>query len=197
MNLPNKLSVSRIVMAIMIIILLLFPWYEVGVHFPSYNVNGVELDLKYIIAGSLFIVASITDFVDGYVARKYGLITNTGKMLDAIADKLLVNSVLIILASTNKINPIIPVIVVFRDIVVNAIKMEAASKGTVVAAIGAGKIKTAMLMVGMVLVFFNNIPFEYLALNVADFLLYFATLMSVISMIQYYDMNKTIIFEKS
>lgn len=196
MNLPNKLSVSRIVMAIIIIILLLFPWYEVGIHFPIYDVKGVALDLKYIIAGVLFILASITDFVDGYIARKYGLITNTGKMLDAIADKLLVNSVLIILAATNKINPVIPVIVVFRDIVVNAIKMEAASKGTVVAAIGAGKIKTAALMVGMTLVFFDNIPFVYLALNVADFLLYFATLMSLISMVQYYDMNKSIIFDK-
>lgn len=196
MNLPNKLSVSRIIMSILLIFLLLFPWYEVGVVFPKYDVGGATMDLKFVIGGVIFIIASITDFVDGYVARKYGLITNTGKMLDAIADKLLVNSVLIILAYYGKINAIIPVVIVFRDIVVNAIKMEAAGKGQVVAAIGAGKIKTASLMVGVALVFFNNWPFEYLGLRVDQFLLYFATLMSLISMYQYYSMNKTIIFDK-
>lgn len=195
MNLPNKLSVSRIVMSIMIIALLLFPWYEIGIVFPKYDVAGIVLDLKFLIAGVLFVAASITDFVDGHIARKRGLITNTGKMLDAIADKVLVNSVLIILAYYGKINAIIPVVIVFRDIVVNAIKMEAASKGKVVAAIGAGKIKTAALMVGTTLVFINNWPFEYIGLRIDIFLLYFATLMSLISMFQYYSINKNLIFD--
>ena len=106
-------------------------------------IKGIALRWDYIIAGILFIIASFTDFLDGYIARKRGLVTNTGKMLDAIADKVLVNSVLIILASKGEINVIIPVIIVIRDIIVNAIKMEAASKGKVVAAIGSGKIKTA------------------------------------------------------
>ncbi len=195
MNLPNKLSISRIVISILIIIMLLFPWYEVGIVFPKYDLKGVILDLKLVIAGSLFIIASITDFVDGHIARKYGLITNTGKMLDAIADKVLVNSVLIILAYYGRINAIIPVVIVVRDIVVNAIKMEAAGKGKVVAAIGAGKIKTAAMMVGITLVFFNNWPFDYLGISVDIFLLYFATIMSLVSMMQYYSINKSIITE--
>lgn len=195
MNLPNKLSISRIVISILIIIMLLFPWYEVGIVFPKYDLKGVILDLKLVIAGSLFIIASITDFVDGHIARKYGLITNTGKMLDAIADKVLVNSVLIILAYYGRINAIIPVVIVVRDIVVNAIKMEAAGKGKVVAAIGAGKIKTAAMMVGITLVFFNNWPFDYLGISVDIFLLYFATIMSLVSMMQYYSINKSIIKE--
>ena len=123
MNLPNKLTVSRLVMSVIIIIVLLFPFHLIGVHFPVIEVGSVKnIDTRYLIAGVLFIIASLTDFLDGMIARKYGLITNTGKMLDAIADKVLVNSVLIILAANGFINAIIPVVVVLRDIVVNAIR---------------------------------------------------------------------------
>ncbi len=193
MNLPTKLTVSRIILSVLIIFILLFPFYLININFPVYDVNGVAIDLKYIISGVFFIVASVTDWLDGYIARKYGLITNTGKMLDAIADKVLVNSVLIILAAVGKINAIIPVVIVLRDIVVNAIKMEAAGKGKVIAAIKSGKLKTAALMVGTTLVFFSNLPFELINVRVADFLLYFATIMSIISMWQYYSMNKEIL----
>ena len=195
MNLPNKLTVSRLIMSVIIIIILLFPFYLLGFDFPEVTISHIVCDTRYFVAGVLFIIASLTDFFDGKIARKYGLITNLGKMLDAIADKVLVNSVLIILAANGFINAIIPVVVVLRDIVVNAIKMEAASKGKVIAAIKSGKLKTASLMVGIVLVFFYNLPFELWNLQVADFLLYFATIMSLISMGQYYSMNKELIFE--
>ena len=196
MNTPNKLTITRIILSILLIILLLFPFDRIGFHFPSFHVGSVLLNLKYVIGGIIFIIASLTDFLDGHIARKYGLITNTGKMLDAIADKVLVNSVLIILSSLRFINPIIPVVIVLRDIVVNAIKMEAASRGRVVAAIKSGKIKTAALMIGTTLIFFNNLPFELINLRVADFLLYFAAIMSIISMVQYYTMNKSLIFDQ-
>lgn len=196
MNTPNKLTITRIILSILLIILLLFPFDRIGLNFPSFYVGSVLLNLKYVIGGIIFIIASLTDFLDGHIARKYGLITNTGKMLDAIADKVLVNSVLIILSSLRFINPIIPVVIVLRDIVVNAIKMEAASRGRVVAAIKSGKIKTAALMIGTTLIFFNNLPFELINLRVADFLLYFAAIMSIISMVQYYTMNKSLIFDQ-
>lgn len=197
MNIPNKLTITRIVFSLLIIFLLLFPYNKVNIDMIYIEISNMPpLALNYVISGVLFIIASLTDFLDGYIARKYGLITNTGKMLDAIADKVLVNSVLITLAGLGNIHPIIPVIIVLRDIIVNAIKMEAASKGVVVAAIKSGKIKTASLMVGTVLVFFNNFPFEMINLNVSDFLLYFATIMSIVSMIQYYSLNKKIITEK-
>ena len=154
------------------------------------------MDLRYIIAGVIFLIASFTDFLDGYLARRNNQVTDTGKMLDAIADKMLVNPVLIIFSAEGLISPIVPVIVVARDIVVNTIKMEAASKGKVVAAIKSGKIKTASLMTGMVLLFFSNMPFELINIRVDLFLIYFATLMSLISMVQYYSLNKKIIFEK-
>jgi len=196
MNLPNKLTITRIVMSVIIIVLMLFPFYAVGVEFPKFTVSGILINSRDIIAGVLFIIASVTDFLDGYIARKYDLITDTGKMLDAIADKLLVNSVLIIFAALGYINAVVPVIIITRDTVVNAIKMEAAAKGKVVAAIKSGKIKTSCLMIGIVLMFFYNLPFELINIRADLFFLYFATIMSLISMGEYFSMNKKIIFPK-
>ena len=200
MNLPNKLTISRIVMAILIILILLGGDY-IAVFFnfeiPKLFINEeIVVDLKYIISGFLFIAASLTDFLDGYIARKYNLITDFGKLIDAIADKILVNSVLIILAAQGYIHPIIPVVVILRDSIVNSIKMLAASKGKVVAAIKSGKIKTACLMVGIVLTLFYNLPFEIWNIAVGKVLLLIATVLSVTSGIQYYSLNKHLIKEK-
>ncbi len=197
MNLPTKLTVVRLILSLVIVVLLCFPFNAVGLQFPAYTVGGIEIELQYIISGVIFVIASLTDYLDGYLARKNNQITDTGKMLDAIADKVLVNSVLIILAAHQVINVIIPVIIVLRDIVVNAIKMEAAGKGKVVAAIGSGKLKTATLMVGTTLAFFSNLPFEMWQISVDDCLLYIACILSIISAIQYFNMNKDIIFPKN
>lgn len=197
MNLPNKLTISRIIISVLIIIVLLFPFDSMGINLPDFFVNEqLVVHLEYIIAGVLFILGSITDFLDGYIARKYNLITDFGKLIDAIADKMLVNSVLIILAATGTINAIIPVVVILRDEVVNSIKMLAASKGRVVAAIKSGKYKTACLMIGITLTLFYNLPFELINLKVADFFLLVATILSLISGIQYYFLNRDIIFDK-
>ena len=196
MNTPTKLTVSRLILSLVIIFILLFPWSMINVTIPQVLVSGVTVDIRYLIAGVLFIIASLTDFLDGYLARKNNQITNTGKMLDAIADKVLVDSVLIILACQGFVNAIVPVVIVLRDIVVDAIKMEAASKGKVVAAIKSGKIKTASLMVATVLMLFYNLPFELVNVHVDIFLLYFATIMSIFSMYEYYTLNKNIIFPK-
>lgn len=190
MNLPTKLTVSRIVMAVLVIFILLFPFYNVGIELPRYMIGGVYIKLEYIIAGVLFILASITDALDGNIARKRNLVSDTGKMLDAIADKILVDSILIILATQNVISAIIPVIIIIRDIVVDALKMEAASKGKVVAAIMSGKVKTTFLMVGVALALFSNLPFEIWNVHVADFCLYFASVMAIVSMFEYYNMCK-------
>ena len=117
-------------------------------------------------------------------------------MINAIADKILVNSVLIILAASGFISPIIPVIIIVRDSVVNSIKMIAGSKGQVVAAIKMGKLKTASLMVGIVLTLFYNLPFELYNLKISDALLIIACVLSIISAVQYYSMNKELIFEE-
>ena len=108
---------------------------------------------------------------------------------------MLVNSSLIILSSQGFVSPVITVIIIFRDTVVDTIKMIAGSKGKVVAAIKTGKVKTTFLMLGVVLTMCYNLPFELFNLNVAGFLLILATIFSIISGVQYYVMNKDIIFE--
>lgn len=186
MNLPNKITLARIFMTIIVIFLCLFPFYSLGINFPKYNVSGIIVDLKYIIAGVLFIIAAATDFVDGNLARKRNLVTDTGKMLDAIADKVLVNSVLIIFAANGFLHPVVAVIYIFRDEVVNALKMHSAKNGIVVAASNSGKIKTFAMMTGLSLMFFYNLPFELINVRVDEFLIYFATVMSVVSGVEYY-----------
>ena len=191
MNLPNKLTMIRIFLTLVVIFILLFPFSEMGIDVTQSFVNeSLRMDIRYPIAGVIFIIASITDFFDGMIARKYDLITDFGKMIDAIADKILVNSVLIILSAQGFIHPIIPVIIVLRDTIIDSIKMVAGSKGKVVAAIKTGKYKTASLMVGIVLTLFYDMPFELWNVHVSDFLLIVASVLSIISGVQYYSMNK-------
>ena len=198
MNTPTKITVVRLVLTVFILVLLWDAFFSlIGFNFPKYNIGGVLVQSNYIIAGVIFIIASLTDFLDGYLARKNNQVTDLGKMLDAIADKVLVNPVLIVLAANGFIPTIVPVIYVTRDIVVDAIKMQAASKGKVQAAIKSGKYKTACMMVGICLVFFYNIPFEFININVALGLLYLACILSVVSAVEYYKINKELLFKKS
>ena len=197
MNLPNKLTMVRIFMTFLIILILLFPFSAMGIDIMPLFINeSLTVDIRYPIAGVLFILASVTDFIDGYIARSRNLITDFGKTMDAIADKILVNSVLIILCAQGFVHPIIPVVVIVRDTIVDSIKMVAGSKGNVVAAIKTGTFKTASLMIGIVLTLFYNLPFELWNIHVSDFLLIVAAVLSIISGIQYFAMNKKYIFDE-
>lgn len=195
-NLPTKLTFVRLILSLIIIILLIFPFYRVGVNFPQFLFKNILIDLRYLISGVLFIIASITDYYDGKLARKNNEVTNFGKLVDAIADKVLVNSVLIIFACQGFISAIVPVVIIVRDIIVDAIRMICANNGKVQAAKLSGKIKTATLMVGVILTFFYNLPFQIWGYRVSDFFLYFGTIMSVVSMFEYYNLNKKIIFQE-
>lgn len=196
MNKANKITMSRIIMTVIIIIILLFPFEKLNIKLPSYIFNGnIYIEFKYLIAGILFIIASLTDFFDGYIARKYSLVTDFGKMIDAISDKLLTNTVLVILACDGMISPIIVVIIIARDIFVDSIKMLIGNKGKAVAAIKVAKFKTASLMFGITLTFFYNIPFELINLRISDFLLALAAVLSIISGVKYYMMAKPYITE--
>lgn len=195
MNLPNKITLSRIILSLVIITILLFPFNAAGITVPKLFINeSIVVDITYIVVAILFVIASLTDFFDGYLARKNNQVTDFGKMIDAIADKILVNPVLIILAAKGFISPLIPVVIVARDSFVNSVKMIAGSKGNVVAAIKLGKLKTACLMVGIVLTLVYNLPFELYNLRVADALLIVACVLSILSAIEYYSMNKKFIF---
>lgn len=187
MNLPNKLTIGRIIAAIVILIILVIPWYNLGVEFPVYQIAGnIMIDLKYIIVGVLFVLAALTDFLDGHIARSRNIVTDFGKVMDAIADKVLVNGVLIMLAYDGFISIAIPVIIITRDIFVDSFKMASGKKGKVVAASFTGKAKTMCMMIGMALTLFYNLPFELIGINVGYALIIIATILSIISACQYY-----------
>ena len=95
MNLANKITMSRIYLAVLMLFVLMFPWYQLGIEFPMLNLIGkINIDSKYLVAGVLFIVAALTDFFDSKVARKYNMVTDFGKMIDAISDKILTNTLI-------------------------------------------------------------------------------------------------------
>ena len=131
------------------------------------------------------------DYLDGYIARKRNMETELGKTLDNIAGKILVDAVLIILSSQGFLHPIIPVVVIIRDYIVNAIRMAALKNGKTLKYVKTGKAKNIIMKVGIAL------TFELFNLNISDMLLIVGTVLAVISCIQYYNDNKRKIIVKS
>ncbi len=141
MNLPNKLSILRVLCIPVIVVLL---------YLPS---DGCR-----IAAGIVFILASITDFLDGYIARKYKLITDFGKFIDPVADKLLVLTTLIMMLHRGLMEAWIIVIVLARELAVDGLRMVAVNQGKVIAASKLGKIKTTCQMLLIIVSILLNIP---------------------------------------
>ena len=194
MNLPNKITTFRMVCVFIVVFLLMFPWEACGVNMPVIF-NGVTLE--YFIGFFVFAIASLSDFLDGYIARKYNMVTTYGKFMDPIADKLLVNSTLIILAMSRmetKIPLIVVVVMIARDLVVDAVKLIAASRNKIVAANIWGKLKTATQMFAICFVLLNDYPFALFdgPVNVAEILCYLAGFFSLLSMIVYIYQNKEV-----
>lgn len=197
MNLANKITISRMIITIFIIGILVFPFESAGINFPSLFINeSIVVNIKYFIVGVLFIIALATDYLDGYVAKTKNMVTETGKTLDNIADKILIDSVLIVLSSQGFLHPIIPVIVIARDYIVNAIRNAALRNGKTLKYVKTGKAKNLMLKFGITLTLFYNLPFELFNLNISDILLIVGTVLAVISCIQYYNDNKRKIIAK-
>ncbi|MDD2433981.1 MAG: CDP-alcohol phosphatidyltransferase family protein, partial [Bacilli bacterium] len=124
LNLPNKITLARMIIVIFIIIIALFPYASVGWTVPVlFTIGETPYTLTRIIIFILFIVGSISDFVDGHIARSRNIVTVFGKFLDPIADKLLVNVLYMILAAWGEIPVIIPIIFIIRDTIVDAIRL--------------------------------------------------------------------------
>lgn len=195
MNLPNKLSCFRMVLVPILVVVWIFPYAQFNITMPEFTFGIVNLSLKNILVLILFCIASITDYLDGYLARKNNLITSFGKFIDPIADKMLVNTMMIMFACMGMV-PVVPVIVmVWRDTIVDGLRMSTASKGVVVAAGMLGKIKTVSQMITIVLVLLNNLPFELLRFPMADFMLWFSMLVSVASGFSYFMQMKEYVLE--
>ena len=202
MNLPNKITCARLVISLIVLVILCFPWDAVSISEAERTVGplfGVQaIDLKYIVAGVLFVIGATTDFLDGYLARKHNIVTDFGKVMDAIADKVLVNGVLIVLAYDGMLPLVVPVIIITRDIVVDSIKMASGNKGKVVAASWPGKIKTICMLIGVSLTFFYNMPFAFIGEGIAvdSLFIFVAVIMSIYSACQYYWVNKDLLFSE-
>lgn len=161
MNLPNKLSLMRIILVPVTVIFMLpvnlFGWQPEGWNNFVTN-NGM------IVAAVVFIIASLTDMLDGKIARKYNLITDLGKFLDALADKILVISVMIAFVELRRFSAWLLIIVILREFAISGIRMIAASKNDVIAARMIGKVKTATQMVAI-----SYLMFEPLLLKIFGF----------------------------
>lgn len=152
MNLPNKLSIIRILF-IPLVLLFMLPIRICSFEPEAWNV--FVMDIGRVIAGILFIMASLTDLADGHIARKYNLITNLGKFLDSLADKMLVISVLVALVDIGRVSSVFVAIIVLREFAVTGIRMLASEKGVVMAAAMIGKIKTVTQMIAIIYILFE------------------------------------------
>ena len=173
-NLPNKLTIIRIFMV---------PVFILFFYISMYNNNYiyVKTNIYRVISAIIFIIASLTDYFDGKIARKYNLITNFGKLMDPLADKILVIAALMLLSANNDINVIWIIIVVIREISISAIRLICLEQGNVVAASIYGKYKTSLQMVSIILLLFNihciNIYFYifvYLIYYISEFFVVFS-----------------------
>ena len=195
MNLPNRLTIFRIVLIPVIILIYLFPYAAAGITMPVLQAGSVRLPIVNLIALAIYVIAALTDALDGHIARSRNMITTFGKFADPIADKLLTTTMFLLFVSRGII-PVVPVIVMIaRDTVVDGCRMIASANGKVVAAGMMGKIKTVLQMVTVALVLLNNLPFELWGIPVSSILLWFSALVSFVSGMQYFSQMKEDIFE--
>ena len=206
MNLPTKITFSRIIATIILIIALFVMSF---LDFESPILGNTGINLVFLLVFVFFVIASFTDYLDGHLARKNNQVTDLGKFLDPVADKLLINSTVIFLIApsifakyaTGQIitfNMWCAMLLIVRDIVVDALRFIAAQKKVVIAANIFGKMKTVFEMIAIGAVLLNGFPFNYfdaswpMGLHIADFLVYIATAMSLISGVIYVYQNRQV-----
>ena len=180
MNLPNKLTVLRVLMV---------PFF---VLFMLTDLGGVA---NKWIALAIFVVASLTDLLDGKIARKYNLVTNFGKFMDPLADKLLVCSAMICLIQTGQLAAWIVVIIIAREFIISGFRLIASDNGVVIAASYWGKFKTTFQML-MVIVLILNIQMSFFQI-LGVILTYVALILTVVSLIDYIVKNKDVLKEQN
>lgn len=180
-KIPNYLTTLRMLMVIVLVAIWLLSTNE-G---PTFSFIGSSITVSRLVILALFVIASFTDFLDGYLARKYNVISTYGKLMDPIADKLLVNSTLLLLAFDHQIPAIIPIIMIGRDTFVDALRMIMAEKKIVISAGPWGKMKTVLQMIGIITVL-SFTPVNEIAPLIPTIILYLATVISIYSGIDYY-----------
>ena len=185
MNLPNRITVLRICLIPIFVILMI-----VDFNWGSIAFGDVHLAVNHLAGTLLFVIASTTDWIDGHLARKYNLVTNLGKFLDPLADKLLVSAAFIIVVEMGLAPSWIIIIIISREFAVTGLRLILAGGGEVVAANMLGKIKTWTQIVAITALLLQNVPFTYIGFPFADIALYVALIFTVWSGVDYFVKNK-------
>lgn len=184
-NLPNKLTVLRIFM-IPVFLIVASESMSIG----NMTIFGTVVPINQFIAMIIFAIASLTDWADGEIARKKGLVTNFGKFADPLADKMLVMAAFIVLVGQQKIAPWIVAVIICRELAVTGLRLLLVEDGEVMAAAWPGKVKTATQMLAIIFLLINNALFESLHLPVSTILVYLCLIFTVYSGIDYFIKNK-------
>lgn len=191
MNIPNRITVSRIcLIPIFVLVMVLdFGWGDM-------TLLGTTLSVEHFVGAMIFIVASLTDWIDGYYARKHNLVTNMGKFLDPLADKLLVSAAFILLIElSDKVPAWIIIVIISREFAVTGLRLICAEQGEVVAANQLGKIKTWTQILAISLLLLNNIIFEMWNIPADVIMLWIALVFTVWSGIEYFWLNRKVLTE--
>ncbi|MGE7621764.1 CDP-diacylglycerol--glycerol-3-phosphate 3-phosphatidyltransferase [Viridibacillus sp. NPDC096237] len=190
MNIPNRITVSRVLLIPVFVLLMLvdFGWGRI-------TVLGATMSIEQFVGAVIFIVASITDWVDGYYARKYNLVTNMGKFLDPLADKLLVSAAFILLVELGTAPAWVVIIIISREFAVTGLRLILAGGGEVVAANQLGKIKTWAQIVAIAALLLNNIFFTMFGIPFDDIALYVALFFTVWSGADYFYLNRRVLLD--
>lgn len=184
MNLPNKITVSRIILIPLFLIVMLAPF-----NWGDIYLLGVYLPVTHLVGALIFIIASTTDWIDGYYARKLNLVTNTGKFLDPLADKLLVSAALIVLVELKYAASWIVIVIISREFAVTGLRLLLAGEGEVVAANMLGKIKTWAQIIAISALLLHNVFFEMISFPFADIALWVALIFTIWSGWDYFAKN--------
>lgn len=190
MNLPNKITLSRVFLIPIFIIFMLADFGMGTVH-----IGGVDISGEHVIGALIFIIASATDWLDGYLARKNNLVTNMGKFLDPLADKLLVSAAFIILVELGAAPSWIVIVIISREFAVTGLRLILAGGGEVVAANQLGKIKTVTQLLAIAFLLLNNIFFEMISVPFGTIMLYAALIFTVWSGVDYFVKNRRILLD--
>ncbi|RBW69911.1 CDP-diacylglycerol--glycerol-3-phosphate 3-phosphatidyltransferase [Bacillus taeanensis] len=190
MNLPNKITIARVLIIPLFMIFLLAP-----LPLGDMTILNDTLPTAHFIAALIFIIASMTDWVDGYLARKYNLVTNFGKFLDPLADKLLVTAALVSLVQIGLAPAWIVIVILSREFAVTGIRLVAASEGSVIAASDIAKWKTTVQLIAIILLLLHNIPFTALSIPLADLFLWAALVLTILSGWDYFVKNKHVVLK--
>ena len=185
MNLPNKLTALRILMIPLFMIITLFPF-----DWGTLAVAQSQIAVNQLIGGIMFAIASFTDWLYCYIARRDGLVTNFGKFADPLADKMLVATAMIVLVGQGLAPSWVVSIIISRELAVTGLRLLLVKEGEVMAAAWPGKIKTATQMVAIILLFLDNFPFQAIGIPVADIMLYLCLVFTIYSGVDYFIKNK-------